>query len=145
MTPERELLREARDELRWCSGSRQARKGSSARTLHPPFSTLLTERKPPHLRAGEGRRELLVPARRRGGQPRSVSRRHPAGDREPMKALSIRQPWAWLILHAGKDIENRGWPTSFRGRFLIHASKGMTRAEYELADDPLCDRGGPTL
>jgi len=50
-----------------------------------------------------------------------------------MKALSIRQPWAWLILHAGKDIENRGWPTSFRGRFLIHASKGMTRAEYELA------------
>jgi len=62
-----------------------------------------------------------------------------------MKALSIRQPWAWLILHAGKDIENRGWPTSFRGRFLIHASKGMTRAEYELADDPLWDRGGPTI
>ena len=24
-----------------------------------------------------------------------------------MKALSIRQPWAWAILHAGKDIENR--------------------------------------
>ena len=48
-----------------------------------------------------------------------------------MKALSIRQPWAWLILHAGKDVENRDWPTSFRGRFLIHASKGMTRDEYE--------------
>lgn len=48
-----------------------------------------------------------------------------------MKALSIRQPWAWLILNAGKDIENRDWPTSFRGRFLIHASKGMTRDEYE--------------
>ena len=47
-----------------------------------------------------------------------------------MKALSIRQPWAWLILHAGKDIENREWPTRFRGRVLIHASKGCTQEEY---------------
>lgn len=47
-----------------------------------------------------------------------------------MKALSIRQPWAWLILHAGKDIENRNWPTLVRGEILIHASKGMTRNEY---------------
>lgn len=39
-----------------------------------------------------------------------------------MKALSIRQPWAWAIIHAGKDIENRSWPTHFRGRFLVHAS-----------------------
>lgn len=36
-----------------------------------------------------------------------------------------------MILHAGKDIENRSWPTKFRGRFLIHAAKGCTRAEYE--------------
>jgi hypothetical protein len=35
-----------------------------------------------------------------------------------------------MILHAGKDIENREWPTRFRGRVLIHASKGMTRDEY---------------
>jgi hypothetical protein len=48
-----------------------------------------------------------------------------------MKALSIRQPWAWLILHAGKDIENRNWHTNFRGRVLIHASKGCTKQEYE--------------
>lgn len=47
-----------------------------------------------------------------------------------MIALSIRQPWAWLILHAGKDIENRDWPTDRRGRFLIHAGKGMTQNEY---------------
>lgn len=45
-------------------------------------------------------------------------------------ALSIRQPWAWLILNAGKDIENRGWSTRFRGRILVHAAKGMTRDEY---------------
>lgn len=47
-----------------------------------------------------------------------------------MKALSIRNPWAWLILHGGKDIENRTWATKHRGQFLIHASKGMTRREY---------------
>lgn len=48
-------------------------------------------------------------------------------------ALSIRQPWAWLILHAGKNIENRNWPTAFRGRVLIHAGKEMTRADYQAA------------
>ena len=34
-------------------------------------------------------------------------------------ALTIRQPWAWAILHASKDIENRGWSTNFRGRFCL--------------------------
>lgn len=48
-----------------------------------------------------------------------------------MKALSIRQPWAWLILNAGKDIENRDWPTKVRGRVLIHAAKGMTLDEFD--------------
>lgn len=52
-----------------------------------------------------------------------------------MKALSIRNPWAWLIINAGKDIENRSWPTKFRGRFLVHASAGMTKAEYEYVQD----------
>lgn len=47
-----------------------------------------------------------------------------------MKVLSIRQPWAWLIIHGGKDVENRTWHTKFRGRFLVHASKGMTGKEY---------------
>jgi ASCH domain len=40
-----------------------------------------------------------------------------------MRALSIQQPWAWAIAAAGKDIENRTWPTSYRGRLAIHASK----------------------
>jgi len=39
------------------------------------------------------------------------------------KALSIKQPWAWLIVHGGKDIENRTWNTKLRGRFLVHAGK----------------------
>ena len=47
-----------------------------------------------------------------------------------LPCLSIRQPWASLILKAGKDIENRDWPTKRRGRVLIHAAKGMTRAEH---------------
>lgn len=48
-------------------------------------------------------------------------------------ALSIRQPWAHLIIHAGKNIENREWRTRVRGRVLIHASSIMTRADYEAA------------
>ena len=39
-----------------------------------------------------------------------------------MKAISIKQPWASLIVEGVKDIENRTWPTKFRGRVLIHAS-----------------------
>ncbi|MDD5513360.1 MAG: ASCH domain-containing protein [Candidatus Omnitrophica bacterium] len=50
-----------------------------------------------------------------------------------MKAISIRQPWAWLIVNAGKDIENRSWWTPLRGPVFIHASKGCTQDEYEEA------------
>jgi hypothetical protein len=53
----------------------------------------------------------------------------------PDKALSIRQPWAWAILFAGKDIENRSWQAvnhglNQRGRIAIHASSGLGRQEY---------------
>lgn len=48
-----------------------------------------------------------------------------------MKALSLRQPWAAAVLHLGKVVENRRWNTRFRGEFLIHAAKAMTRAELE--------------
>lgn len=40
-----------------------------------------------------------------------------------MKALSIMQPWAQLIVDGIKPVENRTWPTTFRGSFLIHAGK----------------------
>lgn len=40
-----------------------------------------------------------------------------------MLALSIQQPWAWAIIHAGKDVENRTWSTNVRGRFLVHAGR----------------------
>lgn len=58
----------------------------------------------------------------------------------PRLALSVRQPWAWAIIHAGKDIENRSWQAvnhglRQRGRIAIHAAKGMSRDEYEEARD----------
>lgn len=40
-----------------------------------------------------------------------------------MKALSINQPWAWLIVNGHKGVENRDWDTRYRGEFLIHAGK----------------------
>jgi ASCH domain len=39
-----------------------------------------------------------------------------------MKILSIKQPWASLIVHGLKDIENRTWRTNYRGPLLVHAS-----------------------
>lgn len=53
-----------------------------------------------------------------------------------MKALSIQQPWAWLIVNAIKDIENRDWTTNYRGILLIHASKQKDRSCF------LYDNGG---
>lgn len=48
----------------------------------------------------------------------------------PEVAISVRNPWAWLIIHGLKDIENRDWATTRRGRILIHASRGMALHEY---------------
>lgn len=43
-----------------------------------------------------------------------------------MKALSIKQPWASLIVHGIKDVENRTWRTHYRGKIYIHSSgKGV--------------------
>ncbi len=48
-----------------------------------------------------------------------------------MKSLSIRQPWASLIVAGIKDVENRKRPTKYRGPVLIHAA---TRFDEEGAD-----------
>lgn len=52
-----------------------------------------------------------------------------------MKTLSIQQPWAWAILFAGKDIENRDWYTSVRGPILIHAGKRYDKEGHEWMED----------
>ncbi len=52
-------------------------------------------------------------------------------------ALSIRQPWAELILQGKKIIETRKWDTTFRGEFYIHASKTIDiEACKEFGIDP---------
>lgn len=38
-------------------------------------------------------------------------------------ALSLYQPYAWLVANGHKLLENRPWSTTFRGRFLVHAGK----------------------
>lgn len=48
-----------------------------------------------------------------------------------MKCLSLKQPWAWAVISAGKDIENRTWRTRYRGPFLIHASQNYDPAGHE--------------
>ena len=48
-----------------------------------------------------------------------------------MKALTIWQPWAWCIIHAGKDIENRSWATKSIGPLAIHAGTNRNRRYFE--------------
>src|SRR5262245_35749669 len=50
-----------------------------------------------------------------------------------MKVLSVQQPYAWLIVHGIKKIENRTWCPSYRGPFHVHASQTLygTREERE--------------
>ncbi len=45
-----------------------------------------------------------------------------------MKCLSVKQPWAWLIVNGFKSIENREWSTKYRGLILIHT--GMQFDKY---------------
>ena len=39
-----------------------------------------------------------------------------------MKTITIKNPWAYLICSNIKPIENRTWPTKYRGKVLVHAS-----------------------
>lgn len=58
-----------------------------------------------------------------------------------MKALSIKQPWASLIAHGIKDIENRTWKTKFRGKIFIHAcGKPLNRSTvYDVLNEKQWD------
>lgn len=61
-----------------------------------------------------------------------------------MKALTVQQPWAWAIVHGGKDVENRTQAWSYRGPLAIHAGtrvsdRGM---RSELVRQAWIERGG---
>jgi hypothetical protein len=43
--------------------------------------------------------------------------------KEPLKAITVRQPWAWAIVMGYKDVVNRRNRTERRGPLLIHAGR----------------------
>jgi len=43
----------------------------------------------------------------------------------PQLALSIKQPWAQLIMEGRKDVEVRSWATPYRGRLWIHTGQKL--------------------
>lgn len=60
-----------------------------------------------------------------------------------MKVLTIKQPWATLIMQGDKRFEFRSWQTKYRGDLLIHAGKGIDKeamkrlAKYLPAEIPV--------
>lgn len=54
-------------------------------------------------------------------------------------AISVRQPWASLIVHGLKSVEVRTWPTAYKGQLLIHASKKLDEGamlRFPIEDPP---------
>lgn len=57
-----------------------------------------------------------------------------------MKALSLKQPYAELVVSGKKTIELRKWNTKFRGKFYVHASKNSDKEamkEFNFTNLPL--------
>lgn len=52
-----------------------------------------------------------------------------------MKALSIKQPWAWLIVNGYKPLDNRSWHSNYTGILLIHASLSFDSKGYKWVTD----------
>lgn len=52
-----------------------------------------------------------------------------------MKALTLTQPWATLVILDVKQNETRSWSSAHRGRLAIHAAKGWAREDREFAAD----------
>lgn len=48
-----------------------------------------------------------------------------------MKALTIKQPWASLIIEGYKKYEFRSWKTNYRGKILIHAGLSLEKDVQE--------------
>jgi ASCH domain len=62
-----------------------------------------------------------------------------------VKVLTVRQPWAWAIFRAGKDIENRTWKTNYRGPLLIHAAGSLDRYGWDAMREVLGIEGPPEV
>lgn len=53
-----------------------------------------------------------------------------------MKTLTVRQPYAQMIVWGVKHYETRSWSTKYRGGLMIHAGKAWQKAERELCQHP---------
>jgi len=53
-----------------------------------------------------------------------------------MKALSLTQPWATLIIIGAKSVETRSWMTQYSGPIAIHASKKFPDEDKDLCMEP---------
>lgn len=51
-----------------------------------------------------------------------------------MRVLTVRQPWAWAIIHGGKDVENRvrNIAGTYRGPVAIHAGLAIDKISVEV-------------
>jgi hypothetical protein len=47
-----------------------------------------------------------------------------------VKAISVKQPWAWAIMHGGKIIENRSQMWNYRGPLAIASSKAWANEGF---------------
>ena len=52
-----------------------------------------------------------------------------------MKVLTIKEPWATLIIEGYKKYEFRSWKTNYRGKILIHAGKSIDEEGKERFKD----------
>ena len=48
-----------------------------------------------------------------------------------MKCLTVKQPWASLIIEGFKCYEFRPWKTNYRGKILIHAGKNLEKDMFD--------------
>lgn len=59
-----------------------------------------------------------------------------------MRVLTVRQPWAWAIIHGGKDVENRSRNIAggYRGPVAIHvAGNYAVDVNSDVLDDVMTD------
>lgn len=84
---------------------------------------------------GSRLRSLSERFRQRHGLQSFKTRSTPSKSKEPVRALTIRQPWAHAIVHLGKDVENRSWRANYSGLLLIHASARQERDPRALLAD----------
>lgn len=62
-----------------------------------------------------------------------------------MKAISIKQPWANLILKNMKNIEIRSWKSNYRGGLLIHSSKKVDKIAQKRFENIECEPKGKII